>query len=101
MSMLGTEGQGSPVTGQMVLQMLVDAGLVPREFLPQDVTPAGVLTDSGDQSKPVDPVDPGAVTLLQPTPPVPVAKAARGVSDAEIDDGWREAVKWAEEAQSE
>jgi hypothetical protein len=56
----GTEGSaggssgGVPgvLTPAQALNMLVDAGIVPKEFLPKDVTPEGTVTDSGEQSKP-------------------------------------------------
>lgn len=91
--------RGSPtapgwITDQMALQMAVDEGLVPNEFLPTDVTPAGVLTDSGDQSK-APTVTPRAPYAGQ-VPPKPPAPVQSGFKD--VDDDWEEAVKWAEEA---
>jgi hypothetical protein len=65
------------ITQDMALQIAVDEGLVPPEFLPQDVTPQGTLTDSGDQSKPVEatPRAPYAGQLPAPVAPVPATKA--------------------------
>lgn len=54
MALMGTDQAPGVISREMALQMLVDAGIVPKEFLPKDVTPAGVLTDSGEQSKPTD-----------------------------------------------
>jgi len=92
-ALLGSPTAPGVITPQMALQMAVDEGLVPREFLPEDVTPQGVLTDSGDQSKPVGPavIAPyaGAPNVAAPAAPV-VTKAT--------DDEWEDAVKWAEEA---
>lgn len=108
-TLLGSGQAPGVITPQMALQMAVDEGLVPREFLPADVTPEGVLTDSGDQSKPVGQVavapyagapNPAAV---QPGAPV-AAKARRGTPapyPLDDSDDWEEAVKWAEEAQKE
>lgn len=86
---------GGAINQQMALQILVDEGVVAPEFLPQDVTPQGTLTDSGDQSKPIAPTPraPYAGQLPAPQPQVPVTKA--------VDDEWEEAVTWAEEATKE
>lgn len=86
---------GGVISQAMALQMAVDDGIVPPEFLPQDVTPAGVLTDSGDQSK--------APVLTAPAPyagQVPPPVAPQQGFKAE-DDDWAEAVKWATEAQKD
>ena len=93
--MMGTPQAPGILSQQMALQMAVDEGLVPPEFLPQDVTPAGMLTDSGDQSKAlsVTPRAPYAGQLPVAQPQLPVTKAT--------DDDWEEAVKWAEEASKE
>jgi hypothetical protein len=52
----GSSGGGGGVPGvikpEQALNMLVDAGIVPKEFLPKDITPEGTVTDSGEQSKP-------------------------------------------------
>lgn len=91
-TLLGATPGTGVISQQMALQMAVDEGLVPPEFLPQDVTPQGTLTDSGDQSKPVEatPRAPYAGQLPAPQPQLPATKAK--------DDDWEEAVKWAEEA---
>jgi hypothetical protein len=83
---------GGVISQAMALQMAVDDGLVPPEFLPQDVTPQGTLTDSGDQSKPVTatPRAPYAGVLPPPQPAQSGFKAD--------DPDWEEAVKWATEA---
>jgi hypothetical protein len=88
---------GGVISQAMALQQAVDEGILPAEFLPQDVTPAGLLTDSGDQSK--------APTPNAPAPyagqvPPPVAAPSQGFKATEEDD-WKEAVKWAEEAQDD
>lgn len=125
-TLLGGGQAPGVITPQMALQMAVDDGLVPREFLPEDVTPEGVLTDSGDQSKPA-----GQVLIApyagapNPVVPQPLVKEAREflapIDDEEVirqlvaqnmeymteqmkkaekavSDEWEEAVKWAEEA---
>lgn len=90
--------RGSPtapgwINDQMALQMAVDENLVPREFLPEDVTPEGVLTDSGDQSKPAGQAQVAPYAgAVNPAAPAPV------VTKASEDEDWEEAVKWAEEA---
>ncbi len=91
-TLLGTTPGAGVISQQMALQMAVDEGLVPPEFLPQDVTPQGTLTDSGDQSKPVE-VTPRAPYAGQlPPPPNPMAATKAK------DEDWEEAVKWAEDA---
>lgn len=122
-AMMGTPQAPGILSQQMALQMAVDEGLVPPEFLPQDVTPQGTLTDSGDQSKPVEttPRAPYAGQLPAPAPALPATKAHEtpqtvvnpGISPGQIsqwngttweyvtkakEDDWAEAVKWAEEA---
>jgi hypothetical protein len=82
---------GGVISQAMALQMAVDDGIVPAEFLPQDVTPAGVLTDSGDQSKAPAPTPRAPYAGQVPPPPNPAAMKA-------VDDEWEEAVRWAEEA---
>lgn len=94
-AMLGTLEKPGYITTEMALQMAVDEGLAPPEFLPEDVTPQGVLTDSGDQSKPIETTQPAPFVLTQPAPVAPV------VTKAADDDEWEEAVKWAEEAVKE
>lgn len=89
-TLLGTPGQAGVISPAMALQMAVDEGLVPPEFLPQDVTPQGTLTDSGDQSKTASPTPRAPYAGVVQQPAQPVVKAA--------DPEWEEAVKWAEEA---
>lgn len=81
---------GDVISQPMALQMAVDDGLVPPEFLPQDVTPGGMLTDSGDQSKAPQPTPRAPYAGVVPPPAQPAMKAD--------DPDWDEAVKWAEEA---
>jgi hypothetical protein len=106
---------GGVISQAMALQMAVDDGLVPAEFLPQDVTPAGVLTDSGDQSKAPQPTPRAPYAGVVP-PPAQPAQVMKAIRDAYVADGgrllsadeilrtkaddpdWEEAVKWAEEA---
>jgi hypothetical protein len=82
---------GGVISQAMALQMAVDDGLVPPEFLPQDVTPAGMLTDSGDQSKAPSPTPRAPYAGVVPPPAQPQATKA-------VDDEWEEAVKWATDA---
>lgn len=121
-TLLGSGGAPGVISQAMALQMAVDEGLVPREFLPTDVTNGGVLTDSGDQSKPMGAVQPAPFAGQVAAPPAaPVMKeklteserralAERlgdiGLTNAVLeergkavdDDEWAEAVKWAEDA---
>mgnify|MGYP001583619336 CR=1 FL=1 len=97
--MLGSAQDPGWITTQMALQMAVDEGIVPPEFLPVDSTPGAQLTDSGDQSKAPSPT-PRAPYAGQapPPPPAPAAPGAPPAMKATKDDDWEEAVKWAEEA---
>lgn len=87
------------------LQMLnaaVDAGDLDESFLPQDTTNAGQVDDnqklvSGEETT-------GLVLSPPPSnePKVQVGRGGAGGAEAmkeKADDEWREAVKWAEEAQ--
>lgn len=60
------------INDAMALQLSVDESILPEEFLPQDATPGGVLTDSGDQSKTPSP-SPRApyAGQVMPAPPAP------------------------------
>jgi hypothetical protein len=49
--MRGTAQAPGWINDAMALQLSVDEQLLPPEFLPQDTTPAGMVTDSGDNSK--------------------------------------------------
>jgi hypothetical protein len=103
-ALMGSGQAPGVITQPQALNIAVDEGLVPKEMLPEDVTPAGVLTDSGDQSKPGEGTAPTVNPLLlaqQAAQAFALTKAARGVSDAELDDGWDEAVKWANDADEE
>jgi len=90
------------ITDAMALQLSVDEHILPPEFLPEDVTPAGMLTDSGDGSKAPAPT-PRAPYAGQVTPPP--AAPAPGVPPAmkakKDDDEWEQAVVWATEATKE
>jgi hypothetical protein len=85
---------GGVISQPMALQMGVDDGIIPPEFLPEDVTPAGILTDSGDQSKAPSPTPRAPYAGVVPPPANPMAAKAE-------DPDWDEAVKWAEEATKE
>lgn len=91
LSLLGTNAAPGVLTPQQALQMLVDAEIVPRQFIPEDTTPAQTVTDAGDLSKPVE--------EQQQEPVVPAQKDASGVSDEELDDGWNQAMEWTRQAQ--
>lgn len=93
-SLMGQGGQGGVISQQMALQMAVDEGLVPREFLPADVTPEGVLTDSGDQSKPAGLPQLAPYAGQMPAPQAPQPMAAKATKE----DEWEQAVQWAEDA---
>jgi hypothetical protein len=96
--MRGTTQAPGWITDQMALQLSVDEQILPPEFLPQDVTPGSQLTDSGDQSKTPTPT-PRAPYAGQVTP-APNPMAATPVTKAvEDDDDWKEAIRWAQEAQ--
>lgn len=82
---------GGVISQPMALQMGVDDGIIPAEFLPSDATPAGMLTDSGDQSKAPAPTPRAPYAGVVPPPANPMAAKAD-------DPDWEEAVKWAEEA---
>lgn len=86
---MGTAQAPGFVNQQQALNIAVDEGLVPKEFLPKDITPEGTVTDSGEQSKPAGEQD--APALLQQT-------IAQLTTKAE-DDDWQAALKWAREAQ--
>lgn len=80
------------INDAMALQLSVDENLVPPEFMPEDFTPAGLLTDSGDQSKAPAPTPRAPYAgQVPPAPPAPPALKA-------VDDEWEEAVKWATDA---
>lgn len=68
------------------LNMAVDDGDVPPEFLPKDQTAGAALTDSGEQSKPVE-IAPGLVLPALPVarPQLPVTKAKR-LTLADLDE---------------
>lgn len=74
------------LTPAQALNMAVDEGDVPPEFLPKDQTAGAALTDSGEQSKPVE-IAPGIVlpALPVPRPQLPVTKAKR-LTVADLDE---------------
>lgn len=49
---MGTPQSPGFISRDQALNMAADEGLVPKEFLPEDITPEGTVTDSGEQSKP-------------------------------------------------
>jgi hypothetical protein len=49
---MGTAEAPGFISNDQALNIAADEGIVPKEFLPQDVTPEGTVTDSGQQSKP-------------------------------------------------
>jgi hypothetical protein len=60
--------KGSPtapgiISDVQALNMAVDDGIVPKEFLPEDITPEGTATSSGDQSKPAGEGAPAGVDM--------------------------------------
>lgn len=52
MKLVGTAQAPGLISKEQGLNVATDVGLVPKEFLPKDVTPEGTVTDSGEQSKP-------------------------------------------------
>lgn len=62
---MGTAQAPGFITSDQALNMAVDGGLVPKEFLPKDVTPEGVATDSGEQSKPAGEGGPVVQQVMQ------------------------------------
>lgn len=100
---------GGVISQPMALQMGVDDGIIPAEFLPQDATPAGMLTDSGDQSKAPQPTPRAPYAGVVPPPAQPgvvqkdvdifdVIDTILAKQEKADDPDWAEAVKWAEEA---
>lgn len=53
-AMQGTPTAPGFITREQALNMAADEGLVPKEFVPQDQTPEGTVTSSGEQSKPIE-----------------------------------------------
>jgi hypothetical protein len=101
LSLTGKAAQGEQsvppiITPEQALNMLVDAGVVPKEFLPKDITPEGTVTDSGDQSKPAAPD-------VQPLPGVVqqalalVGQKDEGGADALVSEEYAAALKWAKQ----
>jgi hypothetical protein len=96
----GAGGVPAIITPEQALNMLVDAGVVPKEFLPKDMTPEGTVTDSGDQSKP-------AADGAQPLPGVVqqamalVGQKDEGDVDALVTDEYASALKWARHANAD
>ena len=99
-AMMGTPQAPGILTQEMALQMAVDEGIVPPEFLPQDVTPQGTLTDSGDQSKSVAATPRAPYAGQLPTPPNPMAAVTKATdtTDELIDAELAAAVEWARKA---
>lgn len=129
LALKGTPTAPGILSDAQALNMAADEGIVPKEFLPQDITPEGTATSSGDQSKPVEGgtaagIDiPGVVAQAVEAATakngpgeryvvVEVAdKNAPGATrphtmmsykdsvDDEGDSEWQEALKWAREVQ--
>ena len=100
MALKGTPTAPGVLNDQQTLNILVDEGIVPREFLPEDVTPEGTVTSSGDQSKPVDAsaqMVQQALPDLGATVQQAVAQVGTKADDGE-DEDWHAALKWAKEA---
>jgi hypothetical protein len=62
----GAGGVPGVIKPEQALNMLVDAGIVPKEFLPKDETPEGTVTDSGEQSKPAGEGGAASIPIVQP-----------------------------------
>lgn len=95
--MRGTPQAPGWITDQMALQLSVDEQLLPPEFLPQDVTPAGMVTDSGDLSKTPAPTPRAPYAGQLPPPPAPAQPPAMKATKEE-DDDWAQAIIWAQDA---
>lgn len=54
LALRGTPTAPGIITAPQALNMATDQGIVPKEFLPKDMTPGAVVTDSGEGSKPVE-----------------------------------------------
>jgi hypothetical protein len=62
---MGTAETPGFISSDQALNIAADEGLVPKEFLPKDVTPEGTVTDSGQQSKPVGEGQQGVPVVAQ------------------------------------
>lgn len=96
MLLKGTPTAPGIISDAQALNMAADEGIVPKEFLLQDVTPEGTVTSSGDQSKPAGegPLA-GGVDMAS----VVAQAVAQATKADEDDDDWQAALKWAREAQ--
>lgn len=54
MALHGTPTAPGIITSDQALNMAADQGIVPKAFLPEDMTPGAVVTDSGESSKPAE-----------------------------------------------
>lgn len=54
LALRGTAQAPGIITADQALNMATDQGIVPKEFLPADMTAGAVVTDSGEGSKPVE-----------------------------------------------
>lgn len=93
----GTPTAPGIISEQQALNMASDEGLIPKEFLPEDVTPEGTVTSSGEQSKPVEAGDlaaqaPALADVVQQ------AVAQIGTKADDEDEEWQKAMDWAREA---
>lgn len=85
-TMIATLLEKGVISQQQAINMLADAGIVPQEFLQSDLTQGGMLTDTGEGSKPVDAITSAVSGLLQAPQPTPVVTKAKRLSVAELDD---------------
>lgn len=85
------------ISDAQALNMAADEGIVPKEFLPEDVTPEGTATSSGDQSKPTGE---GAAAGVDMAGVVAQAVAQATKADEE-DADWQAALKWAKQANAD
>lgn len=97
-------------TAQQAGNYLADSGHWPAEFVQEDATTGGALTDSGQDSKITGEAEVGQAPALTPAPALPQVplpplaplarllsrgKARKGTADALIDDTYADAVRWA------
>lgn len=97
-SMAGAVGglvTGGVLSPQAALNVLVDAGLLDRAYLPTDVTPGSAVqdidkADEGDVAAP----ESGAPALPPPPPAAPAAPVAEKAA-VTVDDVWDKSEEWA------
>ncbi len=81
LKLVGTAQAPGLISKDQGLNMATDQGLTPKEFLPEDITPEGTVTDSGAQSKPAGEQD--STQTLAPFLQQPVVKAADKLTEDE------------------